>query len=484
MATAERRYTPREDALKYAISLFEVRKGRRVVEFTKEKVLVGRDTKECDLVLDPLDLSASRIHLAMEKRGDAFYLENLSKNGTAVNGALVGRSGRRLYHGDLIEAGNAELTFMLTSEAETAVALFEEGKRSEQLDPSYAAQCYALAHRQCPSEVKYAAALLRILEQEGRIEELVTGGGLFDPDTVAKLARWPAVAAPIARAFVRMGEFARAQEVIEQSDGADSDDGLRAVAKDIERLTGGELLKTVIQRGVEVPFFQRNGLRVYIEAREDIPDLRFVERYHKYLQQRVDPLFGGPPSSDVTFHVSANDRLFAESLPDQTVILGYYSPDSGRIFVRPRRWIESKTARHEFHVILVHEYVHLRVDGVRGDMLVPRWFNEGLAQVLSEDRAPEAFRALGPLREKCRSALSFPDSDFSPASGVARMAYLQSHAILLHLVREYGKAKVVSVLTAMSQTGAGFRRSLEVTLGTALDDVDKKWWSLLHEVRE
>lgn len=468
--------------MKCILRLFEVRKGQRIVELSQDKVLVGRSHQKCDIVLDPLDTLASRTHFEIRRDGENYFLKDFSKNGTWVNSERVGKSGGRLYHGDIIEAGNAEITFLLSEEMKTAEQLFEEGRKNELLDPSYSIQCYSLAHRQYPTNIDYASSLLNLLEQEERIEELITGGEYFNPEEMMRLVDDVRIAVPIAEAFVKIGDFARAMEVIEQAGRENTDSRLDTIVENIKRQTGEEILKTITEKTSDFPFFQRGNLRIYIEERADFVDLRYVERYYKYLQQRIDPLFGGLHKSNIVFHVTARDHLFAQSLPNQSVILGYYSPESKRIFIRPRRWMECRTRELDFHIVLIHEYVHFRIDDICGGMWLPRWYNEGLAQILSESKKFEDFRILKSVRDKCKHILVFSDATFSSVYGDPTIAYLQCHAILFYLMQRFGKEKLVSVLTTMSETGGDFQRSFESILGMSLQELDSKLWSILEEV--
>jgi hypothetical protein len=321
-----------------------------------------------------------------------------------------------------------------------------------------------------------------LLEREGRTEELVSGGEYFNAEEMMRLVGDVKIAEPIAKAFVKMGDFAQAIEIIKQAGGENSDSRLAAIVGNIKRQTGEEILKTIVEETSEIPFFQRGNLRIYIEERADFSDLRYVERYYKYLQQYLDPLFGGPPKCDVVFHVTARDHLFAESLPNQSIILGYYSPDNKRIFIRPRGWMEGRTREYDFHIVLMHEYVHLRIDDICGGMWLPRWYNEGLAQILSESKKYEDFKRLKSVRNKCKHISVFSDATFSPVYGDPTIAYLQCCAILLYLMHLFGKEKLVSVLITMSESGGDFQRSFESTLGMSLQELESKWWSILEDV--
>jgi pSer/pThr/pTyr-binding forkhead associated (FHA) protein len=464
------------------LSLFEVRKGQRVIELKKDSVLIGRDPQKCDILLDPLDLSASRTHCGIARNQNNYILKDLSKNGTRINGERVRKAGQRLYHGDIIEAGNAEITFLLSEANETVERLSEAGKNNESLDPSYAIQCYSLAYRQCPTSIEYASKLLNLLEQEGRIEEIITGGAYFNPEEMMKLVDDVRIAVPIARAFVKIGDFVRATEVIELAGGKYADSGLDAIVENIKHQTGEELLKTTVRKKTEPLFFQRSNLRIYIEERADFVDLRYIERYYKYLEQQIDPLFGGSSESNVVFHVTARDHLFAQSLPDQIVILGYYSPESKRIFIRPRRWMEGRIREQDFHIVLMHEYVHFRIDDICGGMWLPRWYNEGVALNLSGSKNFEDFTNLRSVQDKCKPILLFSDATFSPVYGDPTIAYSQCGAILFYLMQGFGKEKLISVLTTMRESGEDFQHSFESTLGMSLQELDSKWWSVLEGV--
>ena len=469
--------------MKCTLRLFEVRKGQHIVELAKDTILVGRDPKKCDVVLDLLDTSASRTHFEIKREAEDYFLMDFSKNGTWVNGERVGKSGRKLYHGDVVEAGNAEITFLLSEETKTAEQLFEEGRKNELLDPAYSIQCYSLAHRQIPTNVEYAASLLNLLEQEERSDELITGGEYFNPEEMMRLVFNVRIAGPIAKAFVKIGDFELAMKVIEQAGGEHIDSRLDAILENIRRQTGEKILKTIVEKTSGIPFYQRGNLQIHIEERADFVDLRYVEKYYKYLQQHIDLLFGGPPKCNVVFHVTVRDHLFAQSLPNQSIILGYYSPESKRIFIRPRRWMEGRTrGQEDFHITLMHEYVHFRIDDICGGTWPPRWFNEGLAQILSESNKFEYLKILSSVRDKCINILSFSDATFSPAYGDPTLAYLQSYAILFYLTQRFGKEKLVSLLTSMSESGGDFKHLFESTLGVSLQELNSKWWSVLEKV--
>jgi len=80
-------------------------KGR---QFTTEAVQfrVGRDEDTCDFVFSDVDSSdsgISREHFAVIRRGDAFLFNNLSRNGSTINGVKTEQT--LLKDNDLIRVG-------------------------------------------------------------------------------------------------------------------------------------------------------------------------------------------------------------------------------------------------------------------------------------------------------------------------------------------------------------------------------------------
>jgi pSer/pThr/pTyr-binding forkhead associated (FHA) protein len=467
----------------YQLAILEIRRGRRIVETSKDVFRVGRDPARCDVVLDPLDRAASREHFIIQTKEGHCFLTNLSSNGTIVQGERVGNKGRRLYHGDVIEAGGADITFLLSDHMKrSARQLLEEGKKNEALDPSFSIQCYSLAVRQDPDDIECAICLLNVLAKQGRYEDLATGGNYFDAERMAGLAAHPSIALPIATAFAKLGDFSTATRFANLPGVPPPGTPLALLVQDIERQTGGQLLKTIPQDPSECPFFERGSLRIYVDERPDFADLGFIDRYFKYVLRQVDPVFGGPARTAVECHVTIRDQLFAQSMPNRGIVLGYYSPSSRRIFLRPRRWIEGTARENEFHIVLSHEYVHLRVHEACGDALPPKWYNEGLAQFLTEDRKLTDFQALRLVGTKCKNASDLSDSWFSPESGDPALAYLQSHAMLSYLANKFPKEELIAVLSYMGNQHLDFCRAFRERLGISFDDLDRGWRAMLGVV--
>ena len=470
------------------LHISDLRTGQHAAELTSEHALVGRgpdprsfdglNTEDCDLViLDACDATASRNHFLLARKTHGYFLTNRSRNGTRVNGEAVSTHGQMLYHGDSIEAGHAELTYLVSDDTTDPAVLFEEGRRNEKTDPAYAVQCYHLARVRSPRNPEYAAHLLRLIEETGKLEDLLAGGHYGAVEEFADLARTADVAVPLASSYLSVGDYAAARDIIERAGGAENDLRLAKLLDRIRRQTQKTLVTDYTLAGRKCPFFQRDRLRIYIEDRTDFVDLRFIERYSKFLQHLVDPRFGGETRSDVVCHVTSRDLMFADSMPGSSC-LGYYSHADRHIYLRPRRWIRETDREGRFHEAVVHEYVHFRVHDLIEERNLPRWYNEGVAQLLSNDKPPAVFAA--ELRKT--SALSVPIHALTDElffSCDAAIGYWASHAVLCYLARTCGENKPGEVLIQMQKTDAPFTAAFQAVMGFPLTHIDDEWWTLL-----
>lgn len=110
---------------------------------------------------------------------------------------------------------------------------------------------------------------------------------------------------------------------------------------------------------------------------------------------------------------------------------------------------------------LTHEYVHVVVRHVAGDK-VPWWLNEGLAETLSKgkDMTPQDRQALNRLYGN-NAAFDLAELESHQLHKLdpdaLRMAYVQSHATVAHMVDKYGTRVIPGLLKDLS-------------IGTSLDE--------------
>ena len=139
---------------------------------------------------------------------------------------------------------------------------------------------------------------------------------------------------------------------------------------------------------------------------------------------------------------------------------------------------EARRLGAQLHGVVRHELVHELLDqrvGVHGRR-VPRWFHEGLAQLLAGDTylgAREedlAFAALsGRLRNFVELAGDFP-TDVAPL----REAYAQSYSYVSWLARAYGVRELIDVAATVDDVTA-FEPALAHATGRSTAWLEERW---------
>ena len=101
------------------------------------------------------------------------------------------------------------------------------------------------------------------------------------------------------------------------------------------------------------------------------------------------------------------------------------------------------------HQVLDHEIVHILLGRAFAHYPVPRWLQEGVAQVVAGEYTPEKIAQLGSFAEP----MSFLDlARGFPADRLrAQMAYAQSASVVSFLFREHGQESLHILIEEMSQ---------------------------------
>jgi len=133
------------------------------------------------------------------------------------------------------------------------------------------------------------------------------------------------------------------------------------------------------------------------------------------------------------------------------------------------------SAEEEIRNTIRHEYVHVAVDSVTKKC--PAWLNEGLAQYY-EGRA---IRNWMPLLVKARNAkILFSIQDLAKNfttykdANRARLAYAQSHAIILFVMEEHGPKAIGTFLAEMGK-GRKTEEACRTAFLMSLDDLYDDW---------
>ena len=143
---------------------------------------------------------------------------------------------------------------------------------------------------------------------------------------------------------------------------------------------------------------------------------------------------------------------------------------NGWIFLRSPR-IRSGLAE-PLHQVLDHEIVHILLGRAFAHYPVPRWLQEGVAQVVAGEYTPSKVQQLGTFAEP----MSFLElAKGFPADALrARMAYAQSASLVAYLFQEHGTQSLQILIEEMSQG-----RELDVALvratGMTPQELDVAW---------
>lgn len=148
-------------------------------------------------------------------------------------------------------------------------------------------------------------------------------------------------------------------------------------------------------------------------------------------------------------------------------------PSAGTIFLRHPD-VRGGVAR-PLEQVLDHELVHLVLGRAFGDVPVPRWLQEGVAQVYSGEHGPnQASRLARGLRLTDTFSLSDLERGFPEDAARAELAYALSADFVAWLRGTYGDDAVGRLVRA-ARTGRSLDAAMPEVTGLSLAEVDAKW---------
>lgn len=185
----------------------------------------------------------------------------------------------------------------------------------------------------------------------------------------------------------------------------------------------------------------------------------------------------GPTIDIVLAHTQEQfDDLQPGSPPDWAD--GTAWPSRGLVFLRANR-IRPGT-EEPLPVVLDHEIIHILMGRAFDDQPVPRWLQEGVAQVWARQftAATTETLAKGLLG---RDLLSLSDlaSGFPADPVQARLAYAQSADFVAWLQNEHGPQAIPTVVHRMAG-GASFGMAMREATGLTTSELDAQWRSRLE----
>jgi len=169
--------------------------------------------------------------------------------------------------------------------------------------------------------------------------------------------------------------------------------------------------------------------------------------------------------SDQTFN-----RVTASAIPDWGI--GAADPGSGFIFIKSPRYAGSEDRMHS---VVRHELVHVLAGSMTSGYEVPRWFDEGLAQVLSEERSLRfSFRLARSVQARDLIRLDEIDEVLTFQKQRAALAYETAYSAVDYLIQTYGENTITIILQQLGK-GRSMREALLAATGLTLGDFESAW---------
>jgi hypothetical protein len=131
--------------------------------------------------------------------------------------------------------------------------------------------------------------------------------------------------------------------------------------------------------------------------------------------------------------------------------------------------------------LVAHEFSHLALAHRLGGRSAPRWFDEGLAQMISYQWSwgDNVTASLGAATGNLVSLREIEQVN-AFAGSQARLAYAQSYLAVHYLYDVYGTAAVMQFLEALKE-GRGVNAALMAATGSNYDDFQQEFFVYLHE---
>jgi len=153
-------------------------------------------------------------------------------------------------------------------------------------------------------------------------------------------------------------------------------------------------------------------------------------------------------------------------------------PQRGWIFLRAPRLRGQTTESLE--MVLEHELVHVLLGRAFGPRKVPRWLQEGAAQLMAGEYTAETTQTLakGTLGDRLISlqelSRGFPKNPLR-----AHLAYAQSADFVAFIRNEYGPSSFKKMIKLLAR-GENFASAVRLSTGERVEDIDQKWRSRLQ----
>lgn len=215
-------------------------------------------------------------------------------------------------------------------------------------------------------------------------------------------------------------------------------------------------------------------------ARVHAPDhdwvtARRLSRHATEAVPRIAEDLGVPAGRTMDIYIAPSERTFDAMQPGRPPEWadGTAWPHRGLIYLHTPSARDGTASPLE--QVLDHEIVHVLLGRAFGPRPVPRWLQEGIAQIQAREYTPEKTKALagGVLGD---SLLSIEDiTQGFPSDPIrAQLAYAQSADLIAFIQNTYGEEAVRTLIREMSR-GRAPGASMRAATGLSIDAVDQAW---------
>jgi len=217
--------------------------------------------------------------------------------------------------------------------------------------------------------------------------------------------------------------------------------------------------------------------RVFFHS-QDAPNYRALWPQLRLGLGRLQMGLGIPLQDTVTYIITPNReewRRITGGIPDWAQ--GISDPNHRVTILKSPRFGDPM---HPFYVTAVHELVHLLLHGGHPDAYIPRWLDEGLAQILSGEslQLRTGLISAAVLSNRIHNFYQIEHVMNMPAQE-AQLAYAESVTAVDLLVKTYGWSGVRNYIAAL---GSGLEpdEAFIKTFGIHLGEFEGQWFGYLR----
>ncbi|MEL6347268.1 MAG: peptidase MA family metallohydrolase [Myxococcota bacterium] len=200
-----------------------------------------------------------------------------------------------------------------------------------------------------------------------------------------------------------------------------------------------------------------------------------MSRYIATSLPRVAEEMGLPIGNRIHVYIAPSQQVFFEMQPGRAPDWadGTAYPHRGLIFLRsPKLRVGSAEPLEQ---VLDHEIAHILLGRAFGAKPVPRWLQEGVAQLVAREYTLDVVDRLGQgvfgddLMSVDELSQGFPADPIR-----ARLAYAQSADLVAFIYNQHGQKALHDIIREMS-VGKTFAAALRASTGMRTDELDAAW---------